>query len=105
MIICHLVSIDRLSDESRVDVPRPVQTISPAAKLMDTANAEAPQLLFQRKAVQDFHSRHADKSANASASSTTASGADSNVPSSASPTVPTPQNKRSISSLAEDRIV
>ena len=88
-----------------MDVPRPVRAINPASKLTDTANAEAPQLLFQCKAVQDFHSRHADKSAHASASSTTASGADSNVPSSASATVPTPQNKRSISSLAEDGIV
>jgi hypothetical protein len=27
------------------------------AKLKDTANASAPELSFQRKAVQDFHSR------------------------------------------------
>ena len=45
----------------RADVPRPAQTINPAAKLKDTANTEAPQLSFQRKAVQDFHSRQADK--------------------------------------------
>jgi hypothetical protein len=67
---------------------------------MDAANTKVPQLLFQCKAIQNFHSQNADKSAHASASSTT--GANSNVPFSASTAVPTPQNKHSISSLADD---
>ena len=36
-----------------------MRSSNPTAKLKDTA--EAPQLSFQRKAVQDFHSRQADK--------------------------------------------
>ena len=54
----------------QVDVPRPARTINPAAKLKDTANTEAPQLSFQRKAVQDFHSRQANKNDPPPASST-----------------------------------
>jgi hypothetical protein len=71
----------------RADIPRPARTLNPSAKLKDTANTETPQLSFQRKAVQDFHSRQADK--NDPPSSPTV-GADTNVPSSAS-VVPTPQ--------------
>ena len=68
------------------------------AKLKDTANSETPQLYFQCKAVQDFHSQQADKN-NPPTSSTV--GADPNVPSSAS-AVLTPQNKHNISSIADD---
>jgi len=41
----------------RPDVPRPVRALNLAAKLKDTANSAAPELSFQRKALQDFHSR------------------------------------------------
>ncbi|KAI9507403.1 hypothetical protein F5148DRAFT_1308525 [Russula earlei] len=39
----------------------PVRTVNPTAKLKDTANTEAPQLSFQHKAVQEFHSQQANK--------------------------------------------
>jgi len=44
-----------------VDVPRPARTVNPTAKLKDATNTERPQLSFQRRAVQEFHSRQADK--------------------------------------------
>lgn len=44
----------------RVDVSRPVRALNLTAKLKDTANASTPELSFQRKAVQDFHSRSAE---------------------------------------------
>ena len=39
---------------------RPARALNLTAKLKDTANTEAPQLSFQRKAVQDFYARQAD---------------------------------------------
>jgi hypothetical protein len=71
----------------RVDIPSPARALNLSAKLKDTANTEAPQLSFQRKAVQDFHSQQTDK--NDPPPSPTAS-ADTNLPYSAS-VVPTPQ--------------
>jgi hypothetical protein len=41
----------------RLDAPRPVRALNLAAKLKDAANAAAPELSFQRKALQDFQSR------------------------------------------------
>jgi hypothetical protein len=43
----------------RVDVTRPVRSHNLTAKLKDPSNMSAPELSFQRKAVQDFHSRSA----------------------------------------------
>ena len=81
-----------------MDVPRPARTVNLAAKLKDTANSEAAQLSFQRKAVQDFHTQQAIKN-NPSAH---LMGANLNPP--ASVTVSSfepvnPQNKRSILSI------
>ena len=73
MIICYLYWwIIR-----QVDVPHPARTLNLTAKLKDTANSETPQLSFQHKAAQDFHSRQADK--NDPPTSTV--GANPNVPS------------------------
>ena len=48
---------------------RPARSTNLTAKLKDTANAEAPQLSFQRKAVQAFHDSHsAEKDLSTSAS-------------------------------------
>jgi hypothetical protein len=46
----------------REDVSRPVRSSNLTAKLKDTANVSAPELSFQCKAVQDFHSRQAQVS-------------------------------------------
>lgn len=89
-------------------MPRPARTVNPTAKLKDSANTEAAQLSFQRKAVQDFHSRQTAKnnSGPASSSSTVV-----NPPAPSSVNVGlTPQNKRTISSInsgddVEDGIV
>ncbi|KAI9457660.1 hypothetical protein F5148DRAFT_1151140 [Russula earlei] len=89
--------IAELKHLQRVDVPRPVRTLNPTAKLKDAANSETPQLSFQRKAVLDFHSRQTDK--NDPPTSSTVAG-DPNAPSSAS-AVPTPPNKRNITSVAD----
>ena len=80
-----------------MDIPRPSRTLNLTAKLKDTANTEMPQLSFKHKAVEDFHSRQADKD-NLPTSSTV--GADSDAPSSASAVtaMPTVQN---ISSVAD----
>lgn len=81
-----------------VDAPHPVCSSNPMAKLKDTA--EAPQLSFQWKAIQDFHSWQADK--NDPPSPLTVD-PDLNVSPSA------PQNKHGISSIndsdTEDGIV
>lgn len=81
-----------------MDVPRPARSLNPAAKLKDAANTEAPQLSFQRKAVQDFYSRHANRIDDPAAASATA--LDLTVPSPAG-VHPTPQNKRDVSLLSE----
>jgi len=39
---------------------RPAQALNLTAKLKDTANTEAPQLSFQRKAMQYFYARQPD---------------------------------------------
>jgi hypothetical protein len=36
-------------------MPRPVRSLTLTAKLKDASNVSAPELSFQRKAVQDFH--------------------------------------------------
>jgi hypothetical protein len=77
------------------DISRPVRALNLSAKLKDTANTETPQLSFQRKAVQDFHSRQADKSDPLSTV-----GGDPNAPSSAS-TVSTPQNTPNVSFIPD----
>lgn len=85
-------------------MPRPARTANPTTKLKDTANPEA-QLSFQRKAVQDFHSRQADQN-DAPASSTL--DANRHAPSSVNVGL-APQNKRSNSSInnndTEDEMV
>ncbi|KAI9458015.1 hypothetical protein F5148DRAFT_1287514 [Russula earlei] len=63
-------SLDVVELKLPVDVPPPVQTVNPTAKLKDTANSEAPQLSFQCKAVQEFHSQQANKNNPPPASST-----------------------------------
>lgn len=70
-----------------MEIPRPARALNLSAKLKDTTNTETPQLSFQCKAVQDFHSRQADKN-NPPPSSTVH--ADPNTRSPAS-TVPIPQ--------------
>ena len=40
-----------------MDVSRPVRSLNLTVKLKDTANASTPELSFQHKAVQDYHSR------------------------------------------------
>jgi hypothetical protein len=75
-------------------------------KLKDAANASAPELSFQRKAVQDFHSRQANfsqpshpaESDNRPASSTL----DSHLLVRSTDTASTLQNKRTFSSVAGD---
>src|SRR5260370_2451834 len=64
--------------------------VNPTAKLTDTANTAPPELSFQRKAVQDFHSRQA----NTNDESSSISGADPNACFSATP------QKRTLSSLS-----
>lgn len=81
-----------------MDVPRPARTLNLAAKLKDAANTKSPQLSFQCKAVQDFHSRQAHKNDPPSSSPM---GSNPNAPSSAS-AVPTLQNKCSVSSVVDD---
>ena len=44
----------------QADVPWPAHSVNLAAKLKDMANISEPELSFQRKAVQDFHSHQAD---------------------------------------------
>ena len=88
-----------------MDAPRPVRSSNPTVKLKDTA--EALHLSFQRKAVQDFHSRQANKndppSPGPSGSTVDPDPIHLNVSSSA------PQKKRGISSIdgsdGEDGIV
>jgi hypothetical protein len=64
-------------------------------KLKDAANTEAPQLSFQRKAVEEFHSRQA-QDCRPPASSTP----DSHLHAPPSPcTASTPQNKRKIAAI------
>ena len=75
-----------------MDVPHSAWILNLSAKLKDTANTETPQLSFQCKAVQDFHSRQANKN-NPSPSS---GGVSPNTPSLAS-IVPT----CSITSIAD----
>ncbi|KAI9448642.1 hypothetical protein F5148DRAFT_1153436 [Russula earlei] len=98
--------IDELRHLQQAVVPCPAQTVNPAAKLKDTANTEAPQLSFQRKAVQDFHSRQAKKNDPPPVSSTP--DANPHVPSSIDAEL-APQNKCSNSSIndsnTEDEIV
>jgi hypothetical protein len=42
-----------------VDAPQPVRSLNLTAKLKDTCNTSTPELSFQRKAVQEYHSRQA----------------------------------------------
>jgi hypothetical protein len=85
-----------------VEVPRPARAVNPAAKLKDSANTEVAQLSFQRKAVQDFHSRQAVK--NNPAPSTVA-----NPPAPSVNVESTPHKKRTLSSIngsdVEDEII
>lgn len=79
------------------------------AKLKDAANTSAPELSFQRKAVQDFHSRQVEffqpaenvDLPQASTSSTLDSHRDLHAPDPAD-TSSTPQNKRPFSSITGD---
>ena len=71
-----------------------MRTVNLSVKLKDAANTEKPQLSFQRRAVQDFHSRQADKN-DPPPSTVGTKSTDPNAPFSAS-TVPTPQNTYSI---------
>jgi len=80
-----------------VDIPRPARTLNLTAKLKDAANTETPQLSFQRKAVQDFHSQQANQNWQNNPPASLTAGANSNAPSSAS-AVPTLQNKCDASS-------
>jgi hypothetical protein len=43
----------------QADVPWPVHSPNLAVKLKDTANTSAPELSFQHKAVEEFHSHQA----------------------------------------------
>ncbi|KAI9507661.1 hypothetical protein F5148DRAFT_1306963 [Russula earlei] len=79
--------IAELKHLQRVDVPRPVRTLNPTAKLKDAANSETPQLSFQRKAVLDFHSRQNRQERPAYFFNASA--------------VPTPPNKHNITSVAD----
>jgi len=49
-----------------VGAPWPVRTLNLTAKLKDAANASAPELSFQHKAVEDFHACQAQVSLPAS---------------------------------------
>ncbi|KAI9511807.1 hypothetical protein F5148DRAFT_1146538 [Russula earlei] len=96
-----------LSSPSALTVStRPVWTVNPTAKLKDTANTEAPQLSFQRKAVQESHSQQANKNNPPPAPSTP--DIDLHAPSSVSVGL-SPRNKRSNLSIndsnGEDEIV
>jgi hypothetical protein len=51
-LLCPVINFIR-----RPDILRPVRPLNLTAKLKDAANTSAPELSFQRKAVQDFHSR------------------------------------------------
>ena len=78
-------------------MPRPARALNLSAKLKDSANTEAPQLSFQRKAVQDFHSRNDDKNDPVDPPPSPPSptvGADTNAPS--ANVVPTPQSTHTV---------
>jgi hypothetical protein len=88
----------------QADVSRPVRSSNLTAKLKDTANISAPELSFQRKAVEDFHSRQAQVSPpaeNDQPHSLSTLDSRSHLPLSVG-TASTLQNKRSISSIADD---
>src|SRR5258707_6345786 len=60
--------IPTLSNTSLQSIPqglavqtRPSCQVSPTLKLTDSNNTEQPQLMFQRKAVEAFHSLHAQE--------------------------------------------
>ena len=73
------------------------------AKLKDTANASTPELSFQRKAVQDYHSRQAKVSQPSQHDLPPPLPFDSHphVPRS-NDTASTPQTKRAFSSITSD---
>jgi hypothetical protein len=79
---------------------RPVRSSNPTAKLKD--NAEAPPLSFQRKAVQDFHSRQADKNDPPSPLAGPSTVDPDPIHPNASVLPSVPQNKRGLSSVAGD---
>jgi hypothetical protein len=102
----------------RADVPRPSRALNLTAKLKDAANASAPELSFQRKAVEDFHSRlvQAPQPSQPTASiqtrqvplptednqPPTSSPPDSLVHARTSATEPTLQKKRSVAIITDD---
>jgi hypothetical protein len=87
--------------------PRPVRSSNPTAKLKDAA--EAPQLSFQWKAVQEFHSRQLVQESHSRLAVEDDPPSPSTVDADLNGSPSAPPNKRSISSVdgsdAEDGIV
>jgi len=84
--------------------PQSTRTLNLTTKLKDSANASTPELSFQRKAVEDFHSRQAQQpTENHHHDSPALSTPDSRMHSPPSTnTAPIPQNKHNISSITDD---
>jgi hypothetical protein len=82
-----------------VDGPRPTRPRNLAAKLKDTANTSTPALSFQRKAVQDYHSRPTGVSQPAESTNNPLSTLDY-----CDDTASTPQAKRTFSSITENDV-
>lgn len=74
----------------RPDIPRPIRPLNLTAKLKDTANAAAPELSSQRKALRDFLSRKTQLAES------------DGLPPLSTNTASTLQNKRTFSSIASD---
>ena len=93
----------------RIDAPRPVRHPNLTAKLKDTANTSVPELSFQRKAVQDYHSRPTeDSSSHPTTSNDPPSGPSLSTldtpsqPHHIANTTSTPRAKRSFLSITSD---
>jgi hypothetical protein len=61
-LICSPPILINTEYTRQVDVPRPAHQLNLAPKLKDAANTSAPELSFQCKAIQDFHSRQVQDS-------------------------------------------
>ena len=80
-------------------MPRPICLLNLTAKLKDMANTSKPELSFQHKAVEDFHSR---KAALPQVSQPAASSSTRTLDSHSADRVSTPQNKCPFSSITVD---
>ena len=90
-----------------LDVPWPVHPLNLTAKLKDTANTSAPELSFQCKAVQDYHSHQTEVSQQSQPAENDNCSPSLLLPHAPHPmvpvdTTPTPQTKHTFSSITID---